>query len=260
MVITVDWREFMKKILSLILALILCLSLTTPMVSYAATTKLSKSKLSIHMGETYKLKLSNTSGTITWASSEASIAKVSSGGKITALSEGKTVITATCENKDYTCAVTVESNKTVDIIYTAYIFNDITIDQYAKDYVKDNHECLKAEPYDEKHITVTMYESDHLKIVKEFEKEFDNYLPSLTETKDYKGIFTEIKADKLYTEVTVYANAKKFNVLTDGFSFALLVGLLSDSIQTLYLIAPEDRKCKLTILNNVTGEVLYPVE
>lgn len=250
----------MKKLLSLILALILCLSLATPMVSYAATTKLNKSKLSIHVGETYKLKLSGASGTITWASSKVSIAKVSSAGKITALDEGKTVITATCKNKDYSCAVTVESNETVDVICTAYIFDDTTIEQYAKDYVKDEPGCLKAEPYDKNHITVTMYESDRLKKIKEFEKEFGSNVSSLIESEDYKGVFTDIKSDKLFTEITIYANGKKFDVLEDGFSIALLTGLISDSLQTLYLIAPEDRKCNLTILDNVTGKVLYPVE
>lgn len=250
----------MKKLLSLMLVLILCLSLATPMESYAATTKLNKNKLTIHVGETYKLKLSGASGTITWASSEVSIAKVSSEGKITALGKGKTVITATCKNKDYTCAVTVESNKTVDVICSAFIFDDTTIEQYAKDYVKDNHDCLKAEPYDENHITVTMYESDRMKKIKEYEKEFDNYLPSLIESEDNKGVFTDIKADKLLTEITVYANGKKFDILEDGLSLAIVTGILSDSIQTLYLVAPEDRKCNLKVLDNVTGKVLYPVE
>lgn len=68
---------------------------------------LNKTKYSLFVGETYKLKL-DTSKKISWSSSDPSIVSVAKNGRITAIAPGKATITARCNKKNYTCQVTVK--------------------------------------------------------------------------------------------------------------------------------------------------------
>ena len=101
----------MKKLLSILLVLVLCLTIISPSVASAAI-KINKSKLTLDAGDTYTLKVSGTAGTIKWTSSEKSVATVSSKGKVTAISGGITTITATVKAKKYKCSVTVKESET----------------------------------------------------------------------------------------------------------------------------------------------------
>nr|MCR5784876.1 Ig-like domain-containing protein [Eubacterium sp.] len=75
----------------------------------AATTKLSKKSVTFtEKGATKKIKLKNASGTVKWKSTDKSVAKVSSTGKITAVHSGTCYVTATCNKKTYKCKVTVK--------------------------------------------------------------------------------------------------------------------------------------------------------
>lgn len=76
----------------------------------AATVKFNKSKLTLYVGKTYKLKITGTTATITWSSSKKSVATVTKAGKVTAKKAGKTTITATVNGKKYTCKVTVKAS------------------------------------------------------------------------------------------------------------------------------------------------------
>lgn len=251
----------MKKFLSILLTMILCLTLTAPIMSYAATVKLSKSSLTMRTGDTYNLKLAGSSGSIKWTSSEESIATVSNSGKVKAIKEGKATITAIKNEKKYNCKITVKSNKTVDIIDTAFLFDGSSIKEYAKQYKKDNPDCLDTKVYDDKHIVVTMYESDRLDYLKELYDNFDDNMNSLITDKSFDGVFASIETDKLLKNVKLYTDKDK---LEKSDSAALLAAftfeLISDTVQTMNLIKPEDRVCNLTIIDNATGDVLYPTE
>lgn len=104
----------MKKRFRIIMAIILGVFILISNVAInqtvidAATIKINKQKLSLTVGDTYTLKISGSTGTVKWASSKKSIATVSSVGKVTGIKKGTSTITATVNNKKYTCKVTVK--------------------------------------------------------------------------------------------------------------------------------------------------------
>ncbi len=75
------------------------------------TVKLNKTSAKLAVGGSVQLKLAGTSGKAAWKSSKASVAAVSSSGKVTGKKAGKATITATCDGKKYTCTVTVVPKK-----------------------------------------------------------------------------------------------------------------------------------------------------
>lgn len=76
----------------------------------AATPKLSKTSLSLTVGCNYTLKITGTTQKVSWSTSNASIATVSSTGKVISKKEGAATITAKVAGKKYTCKVTVKGN------------------------------------------------------------------------------------------------------------------------------------------------------
>lgn len=68
---------------------------------------ITENKLTLAVGQQEKLEFKGASGIISWDSSNESVAKVNSEGSITALKEGTTQITATCNKMTYVCEVTV---------------------------------------------------------------------------------------------------------------------------------------------------------
>ncbi len=79
-------------------------------VQAAKKVSISSKKLTLEVGGSIKLSLKNAKGDISWASSKPKVAKVSTKGKVTALREGKTTITAIHNGQAYTCKITVEAS------------------------------------------------------------------------------------------------------------------------------------------------------
>ena len=106
-----------KKIISIITVFTLCaVAFVIPSVTvYAASPKLSKTKLSMLVGKSCNLKLKNASGAVKWVSNKKAVATVSSKGKVTAKKAGSAVITASNKGKKYTCKVTVKNIKAKSI-------------------------------------------------------------------------------------------------------------------------------------------------
>lgn len=73
----------------------------------AAVIKLNKSSISIYVGDTYQLKLTENAKKVTWDTSAKSVATVSSSGKVTAKKAGSAIVTATLNKKTYKCTVKV---------------------------------------------------------------------------------------------------------------------------------------------------------
>lgn len=75
----------------------------------AATIKINKENISLNVGKTFDLKITGTSKAAKWSTSNSSVAAVSNAGKVTAKKKGTVTITATVNNKKYTCKVTIPS-------------------------------------------------------------------------------------------------------------------------------------------------------
>lgn len=109
---------------------------------------LNKSSLSLNPGGTYKLvatvKPSNaTNKNVTWKSSDTSVVKVDSNGKITALKVGKATITVTTKDGQYiaTCNVTVKAKAdSYSVVFTP-IVQEVTgaINQYSMSVSKNSN-------------------------------------------------------------------------------------------------------------------------
>jgi GH25 family lysozyme M1 (1,4-beta-N-acetylmuramidase)/uncharacterized protein YjdB len=94
-------------------------TLTVTVTSDKASVTLNATKLTLLVGKTSTLKATVTdlsSTKVTWTSSDESVAKVSSAGKVTAVKAGTATITATSTadtTKTATCAVTVADSASV---------------------------------------------------------------------------------------------------------------------------------------------------
>lgn len=93
-------------ILSVVSPLIFSNTMNT--LTYAATTKLNKTSLSLHVGKTYIFQVSGIKSKITWSSSNKAIVTVSTKGKVTAKKKGTATVTALVSKKKYKCKVTVK--------------------------------------------------------------------------------------------------------------------------------------------------------
>lgn len=115
----------MKKqiVLATTFALVLS-SLYCPESQAAAKPKLSKTKLTLTVGKTAKLKVKNYKGTVKWSSNKKKVAAVSKKGVVTAKKKGTAVITAKAGKKKLKCKVTVKmaankNTQTPDPVTTA---------------------------------------------------------------------------------------------------------------------------------------------
>ena len=110
-------RKSFRKALSLVLSVALALSGgISPMAEASAGPKLNKKKLTLKVGEKFKLKVkkADKNAKITWKSSKPKVASVSKKGKVTAKKAGSTKIKVKVKSDGQTfklkCKVKVESS------------------------------------------------------------------------------------------------------------------------------------------------------
>ena len=129
-------KKTIKRIATGLMAvlLLLCLWHGSGSMAKAASPSLSKKELSLQVGKSTVLKVSNGKGKTMWKSSKKSVATVSSKGRVKAKKAGTAVITAVNSKKKMTCKVTVYQKsaqaKSPDVYFTA----DITPDGLLKVY------------------------------------------------------------------------------------------------------------------------------
>ena len=83
----------------------------------AAGLSLNTASKTLHVGETYRLKLHNAEGVVEWKSDNEKVATVNRKGDVEGLASGKVTITAVHNKKSYPCTVTVEHpNRTDDML------------------------------------------------------------------------------------------------------------------------------------------------
>ena len=105
-------NTILKFFAMLAFAALFCLLLIPAVRSEAATIKLNKTKKTLTVGKSVKLKLKNAKGTVAWTSTDTAVATVSSKGKVKAVGVGSCKIKAACGGKTYTCTIKVKAKKT----------------------------------------------------------------------------------------------------------------------------------------------------
>jgi uncharacterized protein YjdB len=105
-----DWKRMLVMAFAMILAVG---QLEAAAVDVSAATKkqtLNATKVTLTVGKTKQLKVSNISASkVKWSSSKKSVAMVSKTGKVTAKKKGTATITAKFSGKSLTCKVTVKA-------------------------------------------------------------------------------------------------------------------------------------------------------
>lgn len=96
-----------QKISALFLAIVLMFT-ALPLNVEAAAVRLNKTKTTIYVGSSEKLKIKGTSKKVEWSSSDKKTATVSQTGKVSAKRAGTAVIRAKVNKRTYTCRVTVK--------------------------------------------------------------------------------------------------------------------------------------------------------
>ena len=105
-------KSVYKKIAYIIvLVLLFSTFLQVPNISASQKVKINKTKVTLRVGKTCKLKLKNNKRKIKWTSSKKKVATVSKKGNVKAKKPGKAVITAKVGNKKFKCRVTVKKKK-----------------------------------------------------------------------------------------------------------------------------------------------------
>lgn len=118
----------MKKISKLITLVLIALLVLMPLsnVQAAQEIEISKSSLTLNIGQVRRLTISGVTDIVKWKTSDKSVATVSGKGNVKAIAEGTTKITGTVNKKSYSCTVTVlpkilsEDEKVQNITYTTY--------------------------------------------------------------------------------------------------------------------------------------------
>lgn len=105
-------NNFLKILALLLVTLVSCSSESNPEVT-VKEVRLDKTNLELLVGEKTTIKASvqparAVQPTMQWVSSNDKVATVAA-GNVTAIAEGKAVITATCEGKSASCSVTVKT-------------------------------------------------------------------------------------------------------------------------------------------------------
>jgi hypothetical protein len=244
----------MKKFVAFMLVVMMCTTLITPRISYAATIKISKSKLTVNVGKTYTLKITGTTRAIKWTSSNKTVATVSTKGKITAKKAGTATITATVNKKPYKCAVTVK-DPYVKVVFRAMLTGDTTIEEYIET-VKDDKNYGSVTKYDDDHYLVTMRESYRLLQIKAFNKMIEDLINKYLTDPVYSKIFTDVKYNSYFNEIKLYAAKDAFKSFKDFLALPYLANM-SDNYQAFKLVDVKDRSFLLEVIDKDTNEILY---
>lgn len=102
-------KKQIRNILSMCIVVALLLLLVPINVQAANKVKISKTKVTMYVGETTTLKVKGTSKKVTWSSSNKKVVTVTSKGKVTAKKKGTATITAKVSGKKYKCKITVKN-------------------------------------------------------------------------------------------------------------------------------------------------------
>lgn len=95
----------------LIMILTVCVGSTVQVEAAKKKVYLSKTSVTLYVGQSKTLKVKNTKKAVKWSSSKKKVATVSGKGRIVAKKKGTTTITAKVGKKKYKCKVVVQNPK-----------------------------------------------------------------------------------------------------------------------------------------------------
>lgn len=144
------------KLIALFLIVFLVVSMFPTKTVSAAAVKLNTQKITISVGQTYGLKMTGTSAKATWKSEDKKIATVSSAGKVTAVSPGKTTIVATVGKKKYSCSVTVEK--------TGFVVSMLDVGQGEAILIQVNNQNILIDCGEERYYKELTEQLEHFKV------------------------------------------------------------------------------------------------
>ncbi len=101
----------LKKLCAIVLVIVLAFSVTPDSVFAAKKAKISKTKATIYVGKTIKLKVKNNKKKVKWSTSNKKVAKVNKKGKVKGIKAGKATITAKVGKKAYKCKIKVKKKR-----------------------------------------------------------------------------------------------------------------------------------------------------
>ncbi len=128
-------------------AIVIAVSLSVNVMPVKADTpSLSRTSITLKVGDRAYLTLNDSVGKVTWKSTDTAVAKVSSKGTVIAKKKGKAVISATCSGKTYTCKVRVNrtfslSEDEIRIKKNYYIDAILSVDGAVNAVVSDPSIC-----------------------------------------------------------------------------------------------------------------------
>ncbi len=226
----------MKKIISLLLIAVLCFA-SVPTTASAAV-KINKKSITLDVGGTTTLKITGTSKSVKWTSSDKDVATVTSKGKVEGISGGSAVITATVNKKKYNCSVKV--NGDINISVSSFYLNSNTIDLNAiatDNNAKDINASVTGG------LSYNISADNNLRLLSAYKDNMDKLLSDIAFEVNY--------SDDLKT-FNVYVDKNKFTD-TDAF-VALSLYVYGDTYQ--YLIGKKDVLTKVVMLDKKTEEII----
>lgn len=242
-----------RKTLYMLLLLLIVTPITALLVDKAltvdaaTTVKIDKSKVTLYVGQTYSLKITGTSDTVTWTTSKKSVAKVSSSGKVTAMNAGKATITATVNKKKYTCNVTVKYTTGVEHVKSVSAVNKVFSDGLKTTAV--------AIEYDQTIMNSKLSKTAYTVEGKIITKVYAN-TEATTASKGANGKYVIIELSTDYNNAVTKASTENVGFVPNGNPPGGAAGIPSDISQTSVetSITPEDRvKHPGIILSSTNG-------
>lgn len=120
----------LKKLMVIMLTFAMSLSLMPVQTDAAKKVKLSKSRLTLYVGNTAKLKVKNNHKKVKWSSSKRTVATVTQAGKVRAKKRGSCNVTAKVAGKKYVCKVTVKRKASKTKKHVTYVYVTDTGSKY----------------------------------------------------------------------------------------------------------------------------------
>ena len=151
-------------------------------------------------------------------------------------------------------------DKDVEIILTAWILGEETIEEYVESLRTQNPDGI-FEVYDENHYSTVIKESERKEMLKTItdEESISAAFQDLFNAEETNGAYLSFEYDAKMENITFYVDKVKYDELgLFNFLVPYLTGAaLSDSVQAYNLVPVEERKCKLMIIDNETKEIIY---